>query len=366
MPEAASPYFIFTLDYELYGDGSGDVFEHMIKPTEELLQLFGETAIKITIFFEVIEYWRLKEEWEKGNTMGYSNNPISAIDNQIRKAIQDGHDVQLHLHPQWLGAEYKNDKWIGDEHNYRLSKYRNTKNVSLEALIKSGAETLERIICPVKSGYQCLALRAGWYNVDPGYEIIEAMKSCGLMADSSVVPGAFNEGDIADYDFREVPEDLPFWYTDSEDMRKTAEAEEKKGILELPVFSINMRRIWKLKPKGLLSRFLKKRNTSEARERQIKKLSRKEKLKYLFQNECFTWDFCNSSRAVNASAFRKLKSLAGSQDDGFRPVVLIGHSKSPVNQRGLQYILKKMRENGGRACTMTEAINQISSLKTQN
>ena len=73
---------LFTLDYELYGDGSGDVFKHIIDPTYALLNVADRYNLKFTFFFEVIEYWRLKEEWNNGNKMGYTQNPIGAIEKQ--------------------------------------------------------------------------------------------------------------------------------------------------------------------------------------------------------------------------------------------------------------------------------------------
>ena len=72
-----------TLDYELYGDGSGDVFEDIIKPTEILLSLLDKHKIKITIFFEVVEYWKLDNEWKNGNKMNYTKNPVEAIKNNL-------------------------------------------------------------------------------------------------------------------------------------------------------------------------------------------------------------------------------------------------------------------------------------------
>ena len=95
---------LFTLDYELYGNGSGDVFKHIIEPTDKILGIVEKYNAKLTIFFEVIEYWKLKEEWESGNRMGYDRNPIEAMERQLKRAFEYGHDIQLHLHPQWVDA----------------------------------------------------------------------------------------------------------------------------------------------------------------------------------------------------------------------------------------------------------------------
>ncbi|MGJ7024434.1 hypothetical protein [Petrimonas sulfuriphila] len=98
---------ILSFDYELFGDGTGDVFTHMIEPTNAILSMCDAHGIKITLFFEMLEYIRLKEEWSKGNRMGYTSDPIEAIERQIQQATANGHDIQLHIHPQWYNASFK-------------------------------------------------------------------------------------------------------------------------------------------------------------------------------------------------------------------------------------------------------------------
>ena len=76
-------------------------------PTSEILKICKKYNIKTTIFFEVVEYWAFKKECGIGNYFGYDTNPIEAIEVQIREAYTNGHDIQLHFHPQWLKASYK-------------------------------------------------------------------------------------------------------------------------------------------------------------------------------------------------------------------------------------------------------------------
>jgi hypothetical protein len=123
---------ILTLDYELWGDGSGNVFHQIIEPTNRILNICDENKIKITIFFEAIEYLKLKDEWEKGNSMGYDKNPIKAIEAQLQNAALNGHDIQLHIHPQWVNAKYVNDKWEVDFSNWRLGDLRSILTILLK------------------------------------------------------------------------------------------------------------------------------------------------------------------------------------------------------------------------------------------
>lgn len=168
---------LFTLDYELFGNGKGDVFELMIHPTKKILAIARKYNAKLTFFFEVIEYWRLKEEWEKGNSMGYSENPIEAIEQQIKGAVIDGHDVQLHLHPQWCDAIWTDKGWKVNLNDWRLGGYKKEGKYSLENLFAQGKKTLEELIKPIKRNYECNAIRAGGYCIQPSEEIVKIIQS---------------------------------------------------------------------------------------------------------------------------------------------------------------------------------------------
>ena len=179
---------ILTLDYELYGNGSGNIYTHIIEPTERILTLAGEYKAKITFFVEVVEFWRIEQEWLKGNTMGYSNNPIDDIRKQLQEARMQGHDIQLHIHPQWVDAEYRNGAWSVNLADWRLGGYDKQGEYSLENLLVKGKATLEEWIKPVDAGYECIALRAGGYNIQPSGELVKAMLAAGLKVDSSIIP----------------------------------------------------------------------------------------------------------------------------------------------------------------------------------
>lgn len=194
-----------TFDYELYGDGSGDVFQHIIEPTNRILNICDSNHIKTTIFFEVIEYLKLKEEWNNGNKMGYSKNPIEAIEKQLQEAAKKGHDIQLHVHPQWVKAKYEENQWKVDLSNWRLGDFKIEENYSIEDMLSNGKKTIENLIREVVSEYQCIALRAGGYNVMPSQKVYNAMQNLGLKIDSSVYPDGYERGELSRYDYRDAP-----------------------------------------------------------------------------------------------------------------------------------------------------------------
>ena len=103
-------HLILSLDYEIFGSGSGDVRQDMIEPTRRLLTLCGRYSAKLSIMLEVGEYWAMKKAEETGSLhLDYS--PSQQIEEQIQYAVRCGHDVQLHLHPWWIGATFEDNKW---------------------------------------------------------------------------------------------------------------------------------------------------------------------------------------------------------------------------------------------------------------
>jgi hypothetical protein len=288
---------ILTFDYELFGDGTGNVFSHIIEPTEKILNHCAEFDIKATIFFEVIDYLKLKMEWERGNSMGYNTNPLLAIENQIQKAALEGHDIQLHIHPQWVNARYFENKWDLDFANWRLGDFFSNSKYSIKDLIQESKIYLEELISEVIPDYKCIALRAGGYNVMPSETVFSAMKEVELKIDSSVYPGGYENSSLSKFDYRHVSVKLEYWWGDEGDI--TLPSKSKKEILELPVFAlpvIRWRKYFNLAK--LKSIILPKGNSVSALSKEkIQNKNIWDKIKYAFQKEATPWDVCMFSRA---------------------------------------------------------------------
>jgi len=333
---------ILTLDYELLGFGSGDVFKHMIEPTDKLLAICDKDDIKITIFFEVLEYLKIKEEWNSGNTMGYSKNPAEAIEKQIKEAYRNGHDIQLHLHPQWINAEY-NDGWKVDNDYWRLPEVQKDNCAwSIEELLQMGKSKIEEIVKIIDPNYNCNIFRAGGYNVCPSAEICEAMRKTGFIADSSVIPGAYLDDGLSYYDFRASSVDQPFWIVNGDNLQNHSNEYIKgKSIIEIPVFSLPIKRIRKYDLQRM-------KNKLENRKHSIIQMRRKtgdrnifEKIKYYLEQEVVTWDFSLFSYGKMKKFYKKAVKINSESQYNFHPFVIIGHSKelsyTKVLERFLRY-----------------------------
>lgn len=347
---------VLTFDYELFGDGSGDVLEHMVKPTVHILDICEQHGIKTTIFFEVLEYLKIKDEWEKGNKMGYEQNPVQAIEQQIQRAALSGHDIQLHLHPQWVGANWQEDGWKLNMENWRLGDF-SYPSYTIEQLLYKGKNAIEKLIREVLPEYRCTILRAGAYNLMPSGKIYQAMKNVGLQADSSVYPGGYEQGDLSRYDYRNVSPAKDYWWGDESDLRKEGNAKE---VMEIPVFALSQRRIHKLlnidKIKSLL--FEKQRKMSSVAREKMNRRSMWQKLKFLFGKEAFTWDFCLFSTHLHKVFFRYIEQNLSEERDTF---VIIGHPKSYQSDRLLKTLISLAKKRKFSFITLKEVYGNFSN-----
>lgn len=339
-----------TLDYELYGDGSGDVFEHVVRPTEKILRICEAQGVKLTLFFEVIEYIRLKQEWDKGNSMGYAENPILAIEQQLQRMAQEGHDIQLHVHPQWVNAVFESGLWHVDFDNWRLGDFSVPQDYSIEDMLREGKQTIEALIRPVCPDYQCTILRAGGYNVLPSGQVYQAMVNVGLSVDSSVYPGGYEEGDLSRYDFRRAPAEKDFWPVRADDF---CLPDDGSHVIEVPVFALPQRRLAKITLARLRSALRNRRSAVRSFAAKTTRRSLWEKIAYLLEKEAFTWDFCLFDMRLHRRFFRSIFK----QHPHRKLFVLVGHPKGFVAERSFREMLSYANDRGFSFVKLRDAVS---------
>lgn len=323
---------LLTLDYELYGNGTGNIYTHIIKPTNSILAIANKYNAKLTIFVEIVELWRIEEEWLSGHRMGYDTNPIHDIIMQLQDARRQGHDIQLHIHPQWVDAKYINGKWIVNLDNWRLGGYSRVGKYSLQNLLNKGKATLEEWIRPVDPTYTCIAIRAGGYNIQPSSKIVKAMQVAGLKIDSSIFPGGKEIGTLSNFDYSSIDKGISYWHVGN-----ILEEQGNSEIIELPIVAFPIRRWEKYASFDRIKSLLRNRKSatdSFIAKTNHSKSSRWDKVKYFFQIEWQTWDYCLFSPFLHK---KFLKQINCQQSRDY--FTLVGHPKGFTGRRGFEYLL---------------------------
>jgi hypothetical protein len=341
-------HLILSLDYEIFGNGSGDVHRDMIRPTNRLLILCNKYGAKVTLFFEVGEYWAMKKAEDEG-LLHLDYSPSQQIQEQIQNAVRYGHDVQLHLHPWWIGAKYKNGSWQLYPEYLRISDLPNSigsenDSFSITGILYQAKRTVETIIKPACPDYVCLAYRAAMFWGQPSKELIKGMKKVGLVADSSVVRGLYENHPVPT-DYRKAKSATGYWWTSAVDISQSGPKGEY--IIEFPVYSRFRPYVYNFKWTKLyttLKRHCLERadtnNNGMTNARQSTESPWKV-LRKLVTSQPIKYDFCKlSSGDMIRGLVRLIKNDRMVEDGIGTPVVMLGHSKDFWNDRNLEVFLR--------------------------
>lgn len=226
---------IVTVDYELFGNGEGCVEPCVLRPARQMMKISERHGYPLTFFVEALEFDAMEHHLDDHRARA-----------QLRNAVRSGHDIQLHLHPQWWQATPSTDgRW-----NLEMSWWRigDIGEELCSEMVTRGKTWLEAVAD--SPGYRCLAFRAGGWCIQPSEHVLKVLEKSGFKIDSSVAPGARNATSGVWYDFRNTPT-KPYWSI------KDDVCKEKKGMLwEVPIATGRVQRMRRLR----ILQDIKKRN----------------------------------------------------------------------------------------------------------
>jgi hypothetical protein len=324
-----SPKIILTVDYEIWGNGTGSFTDLVYKPTNLMLDVCERYGAKLTIFAEMGHYWAMKRH------LGIFDEEIALFEKQLKRAIKSGHDVQLHLHPQWTDAEYKNNKWILNFDKWACSEL---DYQEIYGLLKRGKAELENILVPINKQYKCIVFRAGGWCALPSTNLVEALIANGFLIDSSVAKGRILKSDVCDINYTNAFSEYIPWKVDSRNINYN---DPDGKLMEFPIFSSK-----KLLPLKYIDRKIKQlaQNVNGVkRDRGIGPVFEKpsKDLKSILQRKIkgdyYQNDFCTITSKI---LLRNLKAI-DSHGCEILPLVFIGHSKNFVDSMNFDDFIKR-------------------------
>ncbi len=213
-------HLILTLDYELFGNGSGCLDACLRAPVEQCLTIAGGAGATVALFVDAPEFLAFRDQPQYAGS-------YAGIEAQLVDAVEHGHTLQLHLHPQWLDARYEGGRWSLAMDKWRIG---DLDRETIDDLVTDGLDYL-RSIAGHDPGH-CCAYRAGGWAIQPAAHTLAALAGHGLLMDSTVAPGMHNPALGDWYDFRQAPV-LSSWRVDT-DVCQVAAAGQ--GLLtEVPI-----------------------------------------------------------------------------------------------------------------------------------
>jgi hypothetical protein len=324
---------ITTIDYEMPNNACADVTKFMVEPTRSLLDIMNSYAAKLTIMFEIAEMWAFEKDANKGFSKHLGYNPAEVIRDQLLQSIKKGHDVQLHLHPQWLNAKWGQGGWTLDYSRYRLTDYNFSELVEL---FRNGKEYLESLLCPYSADYACIGFRAGNWITQPPDNYLRALHAAGLRSDSSVFKWGYADTASVFFDYRNAFSNVLPWIACWDDINRPS---PDFGILEVPIYTEAVNLLGLLSAKRLRSAsYYFRENRRIAQE--VKGLTQrvgcaKKGLLYYLSRIISIYpkklDYCKLSWKEMVGFVENIhQRYAEDTTIDHIPIVMIGHSKEPM------------------------------------
>jgi hypothetical protein len=210
---------ILTVDFEVFGNGSGSVSYCACKPLDRMAALVEAHDGRLEIFVDALEFAVME------STPSHAAL-ISELKQQLSDLVRRGHRLQLHLHPQWDGAHLHDNEWKVDPTKWRIG---DLDRGQIRAMIEHGHAWLCEIVADNHQEHSCSVFRAGGWCIQPSPDVLAVLRMVGLKVDSSVAPGMVNHDPLAWYDFASCPE-RSWWRVD--DAVTSAGNEE---FIEVPI-----------------------------------------------------------------------------------------------------------------------------------
>jgi hypothetical protein len=312
---------IFTIDYEIYGNGEGSLRDLIYEPTWKIKEIFDQAGVKIVVFVEAVEL----EKLEASGT----DSAINDVKRQVQELYRQGHEIALHLHPQWCNARYHHGKWELDYSEYNLC-------VLPE---KRVAEIVGRSISYLRnalatSDFTPLSFRAGNWLFQPTKTAANVLANQGIKIDSSVFKGGLQHQHKLDY--RGAAKNGYFWkfYDD------VNTPDSRGALVEIPIYT-RIVPFWKM---ATMKRVGLQQKGSSAARTVLHRLSRLLDMARFWHPLKF--DFCRMTINELTCMVDTVIKEDKKNPTIFKPLVAIGHTKDLVDFKTVELFISYLKNRG--------------------
>ncbi len=329
---------VFTLDYEIYGNGEGSLRDLVLDPTRQLQEVFQEFGAPFVVFAEAVEFARMEEFQSDPDTAG--------VRAQLRELRSAGHEIALHLHPWWANARYENGQWRLD---WREQNICTLDSVRAEVIISAAISYLRD--CLNDPTFTPLSFRAGSWLMQPTAVVAEVLARHGIELDSSVFKGGW--ANRLGLDYRPARANGGFWRFSSD-----VNVPDPHGSLwEIPIYA-QMVPFWAMLGSKRLK--LQKKATNAGTGTPISRHWR-DFLRFRYPRKL---DFCRMTFDEMRTTIEEALEEAQGQQEARRPVVAIGHSKDLVDLTSIQRILEFLQRRDIAVTTFSRLLCHDSRFST--
>jgi|GEM_PF-609944 hypothetical protein len=226
---------LITFDYELFsGSNPGSVENSLIKPTERLRQIAKQYDVKFVFFVDILYLLKAKEIAVFSKKV---DEDFKLIVGQLFALSADGHDLELHIHPQWYYSSFDFDSnhWIIDMDHFKIS---DCPREDVELMITEAVNYLTSIkqLCHHSNAkYGAISYRAGGYSFPNEQWFYDLLKRLNIKIDSSVLLASKDDSKYQHFDYSMI--NTPNTYKFENNLKK----EDKNGYFwEIPISGVKI------------------------------------------------------------------------------------------------------------------------------
>jgi hypothetical protein len=330
--------FLFTLDYEIYGNGEGSLRDLVLDPTCRLAELFQEFGVPLVIFAEAVEFARMEET--------RSDPDAAMVWTQLRELRDAGHEIALHIHPWWANAQYVAGHWRLDWSERNICTLEPDR---VEAIVSSAISHLRAGLDDPY--FTPLAFRAGMWAMQPSALTARVLEKHGVRVDSSVFKGGWIHGLGVDY--RPALGNDGYWRFSTD-----VNVPDSEGALwEIPIHT-QMVPFWQMLGRKRLKLQKKVPNSNQGTP-----LPRRWRdfLRYRYPRKL---DFCRMTFEEMRQAMEEVLEKAQSRRGERSLIVAIGHSKDFVDSEAVRRFLDFVQQRAVTVTTFSRLLCQEPRLST--
>lgn len=304
---------ILTVDYELYGNGTGSLRDLVYEPMRNLQQICRKRRASMVVFVEVAEL-------EKIEAFG-SDRAIDLVKQQIWDLHEDGFEIALHLHPQWCNAQYEEGQWHLDNSEYNLCTLAPER---ISQILDDSLQYLGHITNQPR--FVPLSFRAGNWLFQPTQHAAAALAQRGIKIDSSVFKGGRQRNHRLDY--RNARGNGYYWAFAND----VVTPDPAGALFELPIYT-EMVPFWSMTTSKRLGF-----NTSPSSGNSLTwKLNRaRDLLRFQYPKKL---DFCRMTLDEMTTMVGRVLKEDQKDPSLYRPLVAIGHTKDLVDLKAVDSFL---------------------------
>ena len=325
---------IFTIDYEIYGNGTGSLKELIYEPARRLGKLFRKWNVRFVIFVEAAELRSI----EAAGT----DRDIALIERQISELHREGFEIALHLHPQWSNSRHEGGQWRLDFTEYNLCTLPQRR---VEEIVDQSLGYLRHAVG--ESGFNPISFRAGNWLFQPAKTAAAVLGQRGIRIDSSVFKGGLQH--IHGLDYRRAPRNGYYWRFEED----AIEPDTRGSWMEVPIYT-EMVPTWRV---FTGKRVVQGNGFSGALQTRWQKFNRLRdfvRLSYPLK-----LDLCRMKLSELTSMMGRIMREDSATPDKYRPIVSIGHTKDPIDYDTIDEFLSFLRAAGISIVTFLDAYPKL-------